>query len=118
MVQLSCLGPPSGKINITNRYTVLNTTSFTLTWTGPANNGGDPNTHYVIEYSKMDKDGKYVHWTTIKDVSGNARNITGLDEGSKYKFHVIAENKRGRSEPGEKDFIITDSVATQEPPAG
>lgn len=64
----------------------------------------------------MDKDGKYVHWTTIKDVSGNQYNITGLDRGSKYKFHVIAKNSRGRSEPGKKEFKISDEVKTPTTP--
>ncbi|KAK3738515.1 hypothetical protein QZH41_012035, partial [Actinostola sp. cb2023] len=108
--------PPHGKIEITNRKTVLNSTSFTLTWTGPPDNGGDPSMKYNIEYSKQDEDGKYVHWTTIKGVRDKHHNITGLEGGNKYMFHVAAVNKMGRSDPGKKEFEVADSVVTPTPP--
>ena len=66
--------------------------------------------NYIIEYSKKDKDGKYSQWKMIKGVKDKQYNITGLEGGNKYMFHVVAVNKIGRSDPGKKEFEVLDRV--------
>ncbi|XP_031568335.1 neural cell adhesion molecule 2-like isoform X2 [Actinia tenebrosa] len=107
--------PPRG-VSITNHQTRLNSTRFTLTWTGPHDNGGDPNVTYVIEYSKQDDDGKYVYWVTVKNITGKQYNVTGLQRGNKYQFRVVGVNRMGQSDAGEKEFLVTESAVTDKPP--
>ena len=101
------LGPPSGPYTITNTVTWLNSTSFTLKWTRPSNDGGDPDLSYDIEYSKETPDGKYVHWNSRKKIDAQEYNVSGLESGSKYEFRVFVSNIAGRKlEPAIKEFNV------------
>lgn len=108
---LSFPGPPSGPYIITNTVTWLNSTSFTLKWTRPPHDGGDPNFRYDVEYSKETPDGKYVHWNTRKNIEAQEYNVTGLESGSKYEFRVFVSNIAGRKrEPARKEFNVYSGI--------
>jgi hypothetical protein len=62
-----------------------------LTWTAPANNGGAP-VSYVVHYSQDD----FINEITA-NVSGTSTTITGLTNGTTYKFKVLAHNQAGDS---------------------
>ena len=101
-------GPPSGPFNITNTVTQLNVTSFTLKWTRPPQDGGDPELKYDIEYSKANSEGKFVHWNSRKSITRQEYNVTGLERGSRYQFKVFVFNIAGRKrEPAGKEFNVT-----------
>lgn len=103
-------GPPSGPFNITNTVTQLNATSFTLKWTRPPQDGGDPDLKYDIEYSKASSEGKYVHWNSRKSITGQEYNVTGLEGESRYQFKVFVFNIAGRKrEPASKEFNVISS---------
>ena len=87
--------------------TWLNTTSFTLKWTHPPQNGGDPHLKYDIEYSKANSDGKFVQWNSRKSIEGQEYKVTGLERGSSYEFVVFVSNIAGRKrEPASKKFNV------------
>jgi hypothetical protein len=71
------------------------TTSLTLTWTAPGNNGSAI-TGYVIEASTDDGG----TWTAI-DTTGTSttRNLTNLTIAATYTFRIIAVNGIGASAP-------------------
>lgn len=103
-------GPPSGPFNITNTVTQLNATSFTLKWTRPPQDGGDPDLKYDIEYSKANSEGKFVHWNSRKSITGEEYNVTGLEGESRYQFKVFVFNIAGRKrEPASKEFNVISS---------
>jgi len=100
-------GPPSGPFYITNTVTQLNATSFTLKWTRPPQDGGDPELKYDIEYSKANSEGKFVHWNSRKSITGQEYNVTGLERESRYQFKVFVFNIAGRKrEPASKEFNV------------
>eukprot|EP00731_Ephydatia_muelleri_P009426 Em0005g12a len=69
---------------------VMTTTSVSLTWTPPADNGGQNISHYVIQYGFLD--GNYL--TNISNTTTMATQIllSGLTENSWYLFSVAAHN--------------------------
>ncbi|KAF6771283.1 hypothetical protein AHF37_10389, partial [Paragonimus kellicotti] len=78
--------------------------SCKLAWNPPVDNGGCPITNYVVE--KLDK--KLGEWVPVsRFVRATEYEVTGLDEGSQYKFRVRAENELGVSEPLEAERTIT-----------
>jgi predicted phage tail protein len=68
--------------------------SVTVTWRAPHRHGGSPVTDYVIQYSTTN--GRT--WVTVADrVSISTRaTITGLRNGTSYRFRVAAVNGAGR----------------------
>lgn len=114
---ISAYCPPSGPFEITNAVTWLNSTRFTLEWTRPPSDGGDPNLRYDIEYSKETADGKYVHWNTRKNISTQEYNVTGLEGGAKYEIRVFVSNIAGRKrEPARKEFNVHSGVSVMQGP--
>lgn len=69
-----------------------------LEWKPPANNGGAPIDHYIIE-----KKDKFGDWTPCTTVPGNQTKGTadGLIPGETYQFRVKAVNKAGPGEPSD-----------------
>ena len=109
---MSYLGPPGGFFNITNSETWLNTSGFTLKWTRPPHDGGDPNLKYDIEYSMETANGKYSHWNARKNIKSQEYNVTGLEGGGHYEFRVFVSNIDGRKkEPARKGFSVQKSVS-------
>uniref|UniRef100_A0AAG5CTD6 Twitchin n=1 Tax=Anopheles atroparvus TaxID=41427 RepID=A0AAG5CTD6_ANOAO len=69
--------------------------TITISWTKPANNGGSPITHYIVE-KKLATEG---HWSkvqqgTLKDLMCK---VSGLSENHEYVFRVAAVNAAGTS---------------------
>lgn len=115
----SCPGPPSGSYSITNTVTWLNSTSFTLKWTRPPHDGGDPDLRYDVEYSKEATEGNYVHWNSRKNIIAQEYNVTGLESGAKYEFRVFVSNIAGRKrEPAKKVFNVYSGIDTTPTPVG
>ncbi|CAF1068172.1 unnamed protein product, partial [Rotaria sordida] len=83
---------PEGPLGISE----IKPDSCVLTWKPPKNDGGSPISNYIIE--KFDT--KKGDW---QKVSSFCRvpfyEVTGLNEGSEYKFRVSAENIYGQSTP-------------------
>jgi titin len=67
-----------------------------LSWLLPAANGA-PITDYIIQRSPNGTSG----WTTINDGVSTARafRVTGLTNGTRYFFRVLAKNAAGNSAP-------------------
>ena len=62
-----------------------------VSWTAPADDGGDPVNGYQLRYSR---DG--VSWTTEPGtITGLTKTITGLDGGAEYQVQVRAVNGAG-----------------------
>ena len=69
--------------------------SCVLTWKPPKNDGGSPISNYIIE--KFDT--KKGEWQKVSSFCRAPRyEVTGLNEGSEYKFRVSAENPYGQSQ--------------------
>ena len=66
-----------------------------LTWLAPASTGGSPVMDYVIQRSANGTSG----WATITDGVNTATSytVTGLTNGTRYYFRVIAKNSVGNS---------------------
>ena len=64
-----------------------------LSWTAPASTGGSAITDYVIQYSSNDGS----TWTTFSDGVSTATSatVTGLTNGTAYRFRVAAVNSVG-----------------------
>ncbi len=67
----------------------------TVSWTAPASNGGPPITTWVVT--------AYVGFTPVKDVivvgqNVTSRTVTGLSNGTTYRFRVRAVNAAGSSD--------------------
>ena len=64
-----------------------------LTWASPSNNGGSSITDYVVEYSSDNGS----TWTAFSHTASSAASIivTGLTNGTSYKFRVAASNSAG-----------------------
>jgi predicted phage tail protein len=66
-----------------------------LTWAAPSSNGGSAITGYVVQRWTGTK------WSTITTAAASARSFTatGLSNGTRYSFRVIAVNGAGFSTP-------------------
>lgn len=101
-VELNVLSKPSqpiGPLEVTN----VTAKGCKLGWSKPEDDGGTPIREYEIE--KMDTaTGK---WVRVGRVAGDKKplemDVTGLDQGSTYKFRVTAVNDEGDSEPLETE---------------
>ncbi|XP_072180965.1 twitchin-like [Diadema setosum] len=87
-------GPPG-------RPTILevDSTTMTITWTPPENDGGSPVTGYIVEK----KDRTSSRWSKVKETSIEevVYTVVDLKEGNDYQFRVSAENKAGVGKPSE-----------------
>ena len=75
----------------------ITTSSATVTWQPPSNDGGSEITGYVVE--KKDKFGTRF---TVVGETGPERTtlpVKGLQEGNEYEFRVSAVNKAGQGKP-------------------
>ena len=67
-----------------------------LSWLPPASNGGSAVTDYIIQRSANGTSG----WVTINDgvrTTPTSYTVTGLVNGTKYYFRVLAKNAIGTS---------------------
>ena len=92
---------------ILNKVTTLNSTNVTVRWSRPTDSGGDENITYVLEYSRANDDGAYVHWNSRKGIRHQELDVAGLIGGSTYLFDVVAVNSAGRSkQSAQKTFYF------------
>ena len=93
-----------------------------LTWTSPPNDGGNPITDYVIQYSSNGE----TNWTTFDDgtSTNTSATVTGLTNGTSYIFKVAATNSAGTGSyssnsssvtPAASNNACSNSVSAQRP---
>lgn len=78
--------------------------SVTLQWKPPKNDGGSPITGYILEK----RDTKRATWTSAGKAPKDATELTvdKVNEGTEYMFRVMAENKKGQSQPCETQSSV------------
>jgi hypothetical protein len=104
-------GPPTNVQGTPNGVT-----SSTVTWTAPANtgnprpDGGSAINGYKVEYASS----PYSSYTEFTSNTGNANTsilVTGLVDGTSYKFRVTSRNSNGLgTTPGESGVVVTNIV--------
>ena len=100
---LSLIDTPEGPLQISD----VKADSCVLKWKPPKNDGGAPISNYIIE--KFDT--KKGEWQKVSSFCRSPfYEVTGLNEGSEYKFRVSAENVYGQSQPleCEKSVVAKD----------
>ncbi|XP_047102318.1 twitchin isoform X3 [Schistocerca piceifrons] len=80
-------------------YEEITSSSVTLSWKPPKDNGGSEITGYVIEKRDLTHGGGWVPAVNYVNPKYNHATVPRLLEGTKYEFRVSAENLQGRSEP-------------------
>ena len=90
----------------------IHTTSCTVTYQPPRDDGGAPVTGYILERRTPGPDSKWirVNYTPVSDLQYTIDNLTPATE---YEFHVAAVNKAGMSDFSE----ISLRIMTIETPA-
>jgi hypothetical protein len=84
-------------------------TSSTVTWTAPANTGGAAITGYKVEYAAS----PYSSYTVFNANTGTTStsiSVTGLINGTSYKFRVSATNLNGFGATAESGVVVTNIV--------
>lgn len=71
--------------------------SVKVSWAAPASNGGATIDRYAVQR----RSSTTASWVTVKRTTGSARSWTntGLTNGRRYYFRVIAHNRRGNGTP-------------------
>jgi titin len=82
----------------------------TLTWAAPSSNGGAIVTSYLIEKST---DG--ATWTTSATTSARDFTVTGLANGTAYRFRVSAVNAAGTGASAQASATVTPSAKAASP---
>lgn len=107
LIVLSKPSKPKGPLDVSD----ITAEGCKLKWNAPADDGGEPIDHYIVE--RMDVDtGRWVPCATSKTPEAE---IGGLNEGKDYMFRVKAVNAEGDSEPLETDLPITAKNPFKEP---
>lgn len=75
----------------------IDSSSLTLSWQPPSQDGGAPVTGYYVER----RTGFNPRWVAVNrsPVHITKMDISDLTEGREYEFRVIAENEVGSSQP-------------------
>lgn len=95
-------GPPTGPLE----YEEITSSSVTLSWKPPKDQGGSDITAYVIEKRDLTHGGGWVPAVNYVDPRYTHATVPRLMEGTKYEFRVMAENVQGRSDPLDTDKPI------------
>ena len=85
---------PDPPTNLLRDEALTSKTQVTFTWTAPANDGGDALIGYSIE---MDHDNDDVYIEVGSGSTLTSFTMTGMAEGSTYRFRVRAQNDIGYS---------------------
>nr|XP_006823012.1 PREDICTED: titin-like [Saccoglossus kowalevskii] len=92
-------GTPRGPLEASN----IASTSVTLSWLAPRDDGGSPITNYIIEK----RDTTHYMWSTVtSDQIDTSYRVTHLTEDSQCQFRVMAQNRYGISEPLESERVV------------
>ena len=102
LIVLDKPGPPTGPLE----YEEITSSSVTLSWKPPKDNGGSDITAYVIEKRDLSHGGGWVPAVNYVDPRSTVATVPRLMEGTKYEFRVMAENLQGRSDPLNTDKPI------------
>lgn len=95
-------GPPTGPVE----YEEITSSSVTLSWKPPKDNGGSEITAYVVEKRDLTHGGGWVPAVNYVDPRQTHATVPRLMEGTKYEFRIMAENVQGRSDPLDTDKPI------------
>nr|XP_039274072.1 titin-like [Styela clava] len=91
---LLVIGKPSSPIHLT--VTEVTSSSVSLIWSEPEEDGGSPITKFLVEK----RDIKRKMWQSVSDdVEDTEITVNKLIEGSSYLFRVSCENRVGLSQP-------------------
>jgi alpha-tubulin suppressor-like RCC1 family protein/predicted RNA-binding protein with TRAM domain len=84
-------GNPTGVLNLDSPSHT--TTSFDLSWSAPADDGGRAITDYIIEYKVANSS----TWLVLNDgvSAGTTASISGLTRGTEYNVRVTARSANG-----------------------
>lgn len=92
-------GPPGGPI----QFKTVTAEKITIMWDPPADDGGAPITHYVVEKRETSR----VVWSLISEkLEGCIVTTTKLIKGNEYVFRVRGVNKFGIGDPLESEPVI------------
>uniref|UniRef100_A0AC35TXM9 Ig-like domain-containing protein n=1 Tax=Rhabditophanes sp. KR3021 TaxID=114890 RepID=A0AC35TXM9_9BILA len=91
-------GEPRGPIDVSD----VNENGCVLGWKAPADDGGAPITHYIVEK----QDANTGRWQKCGDAPDTKFMVEGLAKGHEYKFRVKACSKYGDSDPLESSKPI------------
>lgn len=90
---------PPRKLEVTE----MTKNSATLAWLPPLRDGGAKIDGYIISYREEEQPAdRWTEYSVVKDLS---LVVTGLKEGKKYKFRVVARNSVGVSLPREAEGV-------------
>ncbi len=94
------MGPASAEVRATPRTVAsaprslaakARNRSVKLTWQAPASNGGAPVGRYIVQQKKGSR------WATVAKPVSRVVRVTGLRNGTRYSFRVLAVNAAGQS---------------------
>lgn len=112
-IEVVVLGKPSrptGPLEVSG----VTKNSCVLSWKPPADDGGEPIRHYLVERMDTEKG----RWEKVAEVSrGTNCEVPKLAEGKKYMFRVSAVSNQGQSEPLETESEMVAKNPYDEPEA-
>ena len=85
--------------------------SVLVSWKPPADTGGTPIKHYIMEASDYTTNNMWTSVGMTEDGEATQLSILHLAEGHRYSFRVIGANKVGQSEP--QEMMQADAVTTK-----
>lgn len=92
-------GPPTGPI----QFKTVTAEKITIMWDPPADDGGAPVTHYVVEKRETSR----VVWSLVSEKQeGCIITTTKLVKGNEYVFRVRGVNKFGVGDSLESEPVI------------
>lgn len=106
LVTVTAKPEPPGKITVSMSLGK----SVTLSWVEPEDDGGCKIGNYIVEYYRLGWD----VWLKASTCRQLTTTLSGLIEGSQYRFRVKAENPYGLSEPSPN----SDTVFIPDPKRG
>ena len=112
---VSTLATPSAPRSVTG---VAGNAKVVLSWQAPSNDGGSPVTGYGVDYSS---DGGSTWSTALAPsaaMSATAYTVTGLTNGTAYRFRVVAANVNGTGTWSATNAAYTPHVTVPGAPTG
>ena len=100
----------------TNLQASSGSSSVTLSWEAPTDNGGGVITDYEIEY-RVQNEGNPGAWISASDVSlsSTSSRVSGLTLGTRYEFQVAAVNGAGTGAFSSIESVVVGPVPAAPP---